>query len=107
MKRTKTGRMTSVQMVAPRDFERTPNARRLALYEQVAALHKQLSKMAAVDPKRTFSMGGVSTTPRLAAEHAVQRKDDLEDDEGDDIPLDAQRVVGADQVDERALGAGR
>src|SRR6266851_7501871 len=43
--------------------------------------------------------------PRSVPEHSVEGKQDLENDERDDVPLDAQRVVGADEVDQRLLRA--
>ena len=49
---------------------------------------------------RAVQLSGASLQPDL-----IDRKQDLEHDQTHAVPLDAQRMAGADQVDDRALGA--
>ena len=49
---------------------------------------------------RAVQLSGASLQPEL-----IDRQQDLEHYQAHDVPLDTQRMSGADQVDDRALGA--
>jgi hypothetical protein len=49
---------------------------------------------------RAVQLSGASLQPEL-----IDRQQDLEHYQAHDVPLDTQRIPGADQVDNRALGA--